>query len=64
MLKNPCYKCSKRHLKCHSDCPDYADWQAEQAKINAARKKDIETDIYITEEAINRGIKWRKSQQR
>lgn len=37
----PCYKdgvqCTKRHLGCHSTCPDYA-----KAKIKNDARKDVE----------------------
>lgn len=46
-MKKPCMDCPKRHYKCHSHCPDYADFLADVA---ANKKKMRETDpveVYI-----------------
>ena len=61
MLKNPCYKCPERHYKCHGECQKYIEWQAEREKINAARRKAIEANLYKSDEIIDRYIKWVKS---
>lgn len=38
----PCKGCTKRHPKCHVDCPEYADMKAE---IAAFRAMQAEYDI-------------------
>ena len=47
---NPCYQCPNRKLKCHSTCKEHKDYldeyHKEQKIIEAARKKDINFNIY------------------
>ena len=33
---NPCYKCEKRHTRCHVDCSDYERFKAEREAQNIA----------------------------
>lgn len=34
-----CYKCPDRHMGCHSDCEQYAEWKAERQAL-AEREKE------------------------
>lgn len=46
-MKKPCMDGPKRHYKCHSNCPDYADFLAD---VEANKKKMREADpveVYI-----------------
>ena len=39
-MKAPCFQCPDRSAHCHADCPRYAAYAAERAKILEARRKD------------------------
>ena len=42
----PCYKCEKRHDKCHASCPDYIAYTNERRDMikKICREKMIEAD--------------------
>ena len=62
----PCKKdngdCTKRHVNCHSYCPEYKDWRAELDKENEA-KKDESDYIAYRKNTIWKRIK-RKNEKR
>lgn len=34
-VSSPCKDCSDRHFNCHSTCPTYGNWKAEENRKNA-----------------------------
>jgi hypothetical protein len=48
MKANPCYKCSRRHPKCHSSCKEYKDWKNHVKEVNKNRHKDDSYTDYVT----------------
>ena len=52
-MKNcsPCTKCEKRHVGCHSDCPDFIEWEKKRSKLkelnDAARKREHMLNDYF-----------------
>lgn len=48
--ENPCYKCTKRKVGCHSTCKEHKDYldkfHAEQKAFNRARRKCMEINTY------------------
>ena len=45
-IQPPCYKCERRTMTCHDDCPDYADYKAiinEKHDLLVAEKKMADT---------------------
>lgn len=55
-----CYKCPDRHIGCHSDCEQYAEWKAErqalleQEKERAAGEKEAANYILQSKERHKR----------
>ncbi len=55
-----CYKCPDRHIGCHSDCEQYAEWKAErqalaeQEKERAAGEKEVANYILQSKERHKR----------
>lgn len=47
VIKNPCYKCEKRKLNCHSTCNAYKDYKVEVDKsrkfLNDCRQADLDS---------------------
>lgn len=44
----PCLGCEKRHVNCHSDCPDYKEYRDEMDERNETiRKKKAEESLII-----------------
>lgn len=47
---SPCNGCTRRHARCHAECPDYPVWAAEhEKKREELRKKRAEyyaTEVY------------------
>lgn len=37
-ITNPCFKCERRHTRCHADCSAYAAYCAEKEEENKRRK--------------------------
>ena len=44
---SPCKCCTKRHIKCHAECSDYAEWRKEKDDISRQAKQDKETWGYV-----------------
>ena len=46
-----CYKCEKRHPKCHGECDEYLSFRkakdAQNAKIRAEREREERITTYI-----------------
>lgn len=61
---NPCYKCTKRHAKCHANCPDYADWNAEHQAQLEEKRKTIDIAHKIREAEILRNHRIKKKTKR
>ena len=45
-MKSPCYKCNKRHYKCHSNCLHYNNFKKEIEKKKQYLNKDINIISY------------------
>ena len=45
MNVNPCYKCNKRNVNCHSTCKAYTDWKAEYNRIKEEIKLERSINI-------------------
>ena len=47
MLVSPCLNCDKRHLRCHSDCEEYKQFQFENEKRKkyAREKRESNNDL-------------------
>lgn len=41
-----CKDCEERHLGCHSDCPDYAEFRAEVERKNELRRLYWEAEAF------------------
>ena len=46
-LKAPCYKCEKRSIGCHSDCPLYLEYRKTREKIVEGRRERVCLDSYL-----------------
>lgn len=57
--KGPCYKCEKRHMNCHSTCPEGLAQDERNRQIRAAKEAEREMDAYTAakQQAKNRS-KW------
>jgi hypothetical protein len=44
---NPCRHCEQRHLRCHSNCPDYDSWKAAVEKARENRKRELEAESFV-----------------
>jgi hypothetical protein len=64
MIKNPCYKCSKRTMNCHSGCQEYKSFFEEERKrkdaIIALRNKESIYDSY----SVNKVKRLKKNKER
>lgn len=47
---NPCYKCTKRHIGCHSTCEGYKKYAEKTKKLNEDVKK---RRAYYKETCVN-----------
>ena len=47
--KNPCYKCDRRRLWCHSECAEYKKYRAELDGEARKRQIERESDQYRAE---------------
>lgn len=43
---SPCKGCTKRYIKCHAECPDYAEWRKEKDDMLRLAKRDKESWAY------------------
>lgn len=43
---SPCKGCTKRYIKCHAECPDYAGWRKEKDDMLRLAKRDKESWAY------------------
>ena len=41
-----CYNCLKRHMGCHSDCPEYLDFKKTNEQGNKLRRNDVNYTDY------------------
>ena len=46
---NPCYKCEKRHTRCHVDCTDYERFKAEREAQNTIRRAKVDAVYALCE---------------
>lgn len=54
-----CYKCEKRHHKCHATCETYIAAKAELEKIKAEKAKDSEINAYAANVVKKKIKQWR-----
>lgn len=55
--KDSCNGCTRRHLACWSDCPDYARRKEKRDRERAARYKAKETEKALIEIFARRGTR-------
>lgn len=55
-----CFQCQKRHVGCHSECEEYAEFKKESDERLAARRAFYTSNI----EAIKYGIDGKRKQVR
>lgn len=61
-IDDPCYKCRKRKVGCHSRCRDYKEWKDERKEESDNIRKEKVIDSIIRahiSDAIERGKKHR-----
>lgn len=44
---NPCHGCEKRHIECHADCPDYAEWLEKYKSFKKKYIKEQADDLLV-----------------
>ena len=54
-----CYKCEKRHHKCHATCETYIAAKAELERIKAEKTKDSEINAYAANVVKKKIKQWR-----
>ena len=42
--KPPCKGCEDRHTRCHTECPDYIEWNRTRQEIEAKCRRAYEAD--------------------
>lgn len=47
--RKPCYQCTKRHMGCHSTCPEGLAQEARNRQIREARAPDRDFEAYTAE---------------
>ena len=48
-MRVPCYKCTRRHRKCHSNCGDYAEYRRIIGIKHADERREAMLDDYDVE---------------
>lgn len=43
-MANPCYRCQRRHTRCHVDCTDYEAFRAERDAENERRRAEVSSE--------------------
>lgn len=46
-MNAPCKGCDLRHTGCHSECPEYLAYSEEKRRINAIRRKEVDTWLSV-----------------
>ena len=54
-----CYKCTRRHQGCHSDCETYIEAKAELERLKAEKNKDAEINAYAADVTKKKIKQWR-----
>lgn len=57
--ENPCYKCERRCVGCHSNCAEYSLYRAELTEYNAAIHKAKNEERAVREYEIRQALKRR-----
>ena len=58
-IDDPCYRCQKRKLGCHSECEDYEKWKLKKKKENDSIRKEKEIDSIIRAHVVET-VEWGK----
>ena len=57
--RKPCYQCTKRHMGCHSTCPEGLAQDERNRQIRSARAADREFEEYTAEKQLAKNrSKW------
>ena len=59
MKKAPCKDCERRHLGCHSECPEYIEFSRERNEMLNKRHQEYRI-LYDNEIVRNRVKGWRR----
>ena len=62
-MRNPCYKCEKRHQECHPECKEYADFRAD-CDEKMKKREQISLSTPDPSVIIKRALKARKKKCR
>ena len=61
---NPCRDCDKRHVRCHGECPDYDDWNADHQAQLAEERKRKALDQKLIEAEMQRNFRTKHNKKR
>lgn len=52
MPSNKCWNCERRHVGCHADCEDYAEYRAKQDALLKAKEAERVADYLCMQRTI------------
>ena len=58
-IDDPCYKCKKRKVGCHSKCTEYIEWKEKRKEENESIQKERSIDAIIRAH-ISETVEWEK----
>lgn len=58
LVSSPCKNCTKRHYKCHVDCPEYLASKEETEKLKEWLNQEAEISAYASDVAKKKRKIW------